>query len=71
MTAIFERHPLSETLGADELEDVTGAKTADAQRAWLDLNMWKYRTNPDGRPVVGRMYARIQRYGFNVPWIAP
>ena len=47
MTAIFERHPLSETLGADELEDITGAKTADAQRAWLDLNMWKYRTNPD------------------------
>ena len=32
MTAIFELHLPSETLAADELADVTGARTGDGQR---------------------------------------
>lgn len=58
MTAIFELHLPSETLAADELADITGAKTSDGQRTWLEANRWKYHTNRAGRPIVGRMYAR-------------
>lgn len=45
MTAIFELHLPSETLAADELSEITGARTNDGQRAWLDANRWKYHTN--------------------------
>jgi len=60
MTAIFELHLPSETLAADELADITGAKTSDGQRTWLEANRWKYHTNRSGRPIVGRMYGSAQ-----------
>lgn len=60
MTAIFELHLPSETLAADELSEITGAKTSDGQRTWLDASRWKYHTNRAGRPIVGRMYGTAQ-----------
>ena len=42
MTAIFELPLPSETLNADEIAEITGAKTCDGQRSWLDTNRWKY-----------------------------
>ena len=53
-----------ETLAADELSEITGAKTHDGQRTWLDANRWKYHTNRAGRPIVGRMYARLKMAGI-------
>lgn len=60
MTAIFELHLPSETLAADELSEITGARTSDGQRTWLDDNRWKYHTNRAGKPIVGRMYGTAQ-----------
>ena len=71
MTAIFELHLPSETLAADELADVTGARTGDGQRTWLDANRWKYHTNRAGRPIVGRMYARLKLAGIEASTLAP
>lgn len=38
MTAIFELPLPSETLNPDEIVEITGAKTCDGQRSWLDTN---------------------------------
>ena len=71
MTAIFELPIPSETLAADELADVTGARTGDGQRSWLDANLWKYHTNREGRPIVGRMYARLKLAGIDASALTP
>lgn len=71
MTAIFELHLPSETLAADELSEITGARTSDGQRAWLDANRWKYHTNRAGRPIVGRMYARLKLAGIEASALTP
>ena len=66
MTAIFELHLPSETLAADELADITGAKTSDGQRTWLEANRWKYHTNRAGRPI-----ARLKLAGIEASALAP
>ena len=71
MPAIFEMPLPSETLDADELFEVTGSKTADGHRTWLDLNRWKYHTSRSGRPVVGRMYARLKLAGIEASALLP
>ena len=71
MTALFELHLPSETLAADELADITGSWTNDGQRSWLDTNRWKYHTNRAGRPIVGRMYARLKLSGIEASALTP
>ena len=71
MTAIFELPIPSETLAADELSEITGARTSDGQRSWLDANRWKYHTNRAGRPIVGRMYARLKLAGIEASALTP
>ena len=71
MTAIFELPLPSETLAADELSEITGSKTHDGQRTWLDANRWKYHTNRAGRPIVGRMYARLKLAGIEASALTP
>jgi hypothetical protein len=71
MTAIFELPLLSETLKPDEVAEITGAKSCDGQRSWLDINRWKYHTNRAGRPIVGRLYARLKLAGIDASALAP
>lgn len=71
MTAIFELPLPSETLASDELSEITGAKTHDGQRTWLDANRWKYHTSRAGRPIVGRMYARLKLAGIEASALTP
>jgi len=71
VTAIFELPIPSETLAADELSEITGARTSDGQRSWLDANRWKYHTNRAGRPIVGRMYARLKLAGIEASALTP
>ena len=44
---------------------------SDGQRTWLDANRWKYHTNRAGRPIVGRMYARLKLAGIEASALAP
>ena len=71
MTAIFELPLPSETLNPDEIVEITGAKTCDGQRSWLDANRWKYHTNRAGRPIVCRMYARLKLAGIEASALTP
>ncbi len=71
MSALFEFPLASETLSVDEIADITGAKTGDGQRSWLDSNRWKYHTNRAGRPIVGRLYARLKLSGIDASALAP
>ncbi|NMY89778.1 DUF4224 domain-containing protein [Pseudomonas oryzihabitans] len=54
---------VSEFLDGQELATMIGRKQARAQRAWLDSHGWRYEINAAGRPVVGRVYARLKLAG--------
>lgn len=54
---------LSEFLDGEELATMIGRKSKTAQRAWLDSRGWRYEINAAGRPVVGRVYARLKLAG--------
>ncbi len=71
MTAVFELPLTSETLSPEEIVEITGSKVWDGQRGWLDTNRWKYHTNRAGRPIVGRMYARLKLSGIEASALAP
>ena len=55
----------SELLTADEVAEVTGYKHVTSQRDCLDRNRWSYVLNGSGRPIVGRVYARMKLAGVN------
>lgn len=40
-----------------------GRKSKAAQCAWLDAHGWRYERNAAGRPVVGRVYTRLELAG--------
>lgn len=54
---------VSEFLAGEELATMIGRKQSRAQRAWLDSHGWRYEINAAGRPVVGRVYARLKLAG--------
>ncbi|KTT24225.1 hypothetical protein SB14R_10260 [Pseudomonas oryzihabitans] len=54
---------VSEFLDSEELATLIGRKSKAAQRAWLDARGWRYEINAAGRPVVGRVYARLKLAG--------
>jgi hypothetical protein len=64
MTAIFELHLPSETLASEELAEITGARINSGQIEWLTASGWRYHTNRAGRPIVGRLYARLKLAGI-------
>ncbi|MCY1553475.1 hypothetical protein D9M68_899610 [compost metagenome] len=39
------------------------AKRASKQIAWLNSHHWNYELNAAGKPVVGRIYARLRLAG--------
>lgn len=53
----------TEFLTQEELAEITGYKTANGQRDWLDRNGWKYVLTGAHRPVVGRWFARMRLAG--------
>ena len=64
MSAIFEMPIASETLGADELIEITGCSHKPGQIDWLKKNGWTHLKNKAGAPIVGRLYARLKLAGI-------
>eukprot|EP01030_Chromulinospumella_sphaerica_P018156 gene18156-18009_t len=56
----------AEILSDDELADLTGYKHRAHQRKWLKDRNWVYVESRGGRPLVGRMFARM-KLGLDVP----
>lgn len=50
----------AEILSDDELADLTGYKQRAHQRKWLKDRNWVFIGSRVGRPLVGRMYARMK-----------
>ncbi|WP_419793614.1 DUF4224 domain-containing protein [Pseudomonas palleroniana] len=50
----------AEILSDDELADLTGYKRRCDQRKWLKDRNWVFVESRGGRPLVGRMYARMK-----------
>lgn len=65
MGAIFEMQLQSETLGPDELQDISGCARKTDQVDWFKRNGWVFHQNKAGCPVVGRLYARMKLAGIN------
>ncbi|MCY1298843.1 hypothetical protein D9M69_442920 [compost metagenome] len=67
---------VSEFLSEDELATMICAKRASKQIEWLNSRQWKFELNAAGKPVVGRIYARLRLAGIKpnaasateVPW---
>lgn len=54
----------SETLSEDELAAITGYQMPHCQKRWLINNGWQHFLTGAGRPVVGRIYARLKLAGI-------
>lgn len=65
MTALFEMPLASETLSADEVQEITGAARKTDQVGWLETHGWHYLRNRAGEPIVGRLYARLKLAGLS------
>nr|WP_282443266.1 DUF4224 domain-containing protein [Pseudomonas sp. B329] len=50
----------AEILSDEELADLTGYKQRAHQRRWLKERSWVFIESRGGRPLVGRMYARMK-----------
>ena len=64
MSALFEMPLSSETLTAEELQQITGCARRADQVAWLQTEGWMYVRNRAGEPIVGRLYARMRLSGI-------
>lgn len=53
----------SEFLTEEELASMICAKRSSKQIEWLNSHHWKYEINVAGKPVVGRIYARLKLAG--------
>ena len=49
--------PSSFFLDADELEILTGFKSAGRQSKWLNTKGWRFVQSGSGRPIIARKYA--------------
>lgn len=56
----------SEILSVDELTGITGCARKELQIKWLTAKGWKYDTNANGKPIVGRLYARMKLAGIEL-----
>lgn len=50
----------AEILSDEELADLTGYKLRTHQRKWLKDRNWVFIESRGGRPLVGRMFARMK-----------
>ncbi|MGY1952731.1 MULTISPECIES: DUF4224 domain-containing protein [Pseudomonas] len=70
----YTHHSLTRTLETEifsdeELADLTGYKQRSHQRRWLNDRNWVFVESRGGRPLVGRMYARM-KLGMTSPTFA-
>ncbi|RQO50648.1 DUF4224 domain-containing protein [Pseudomonas sp. KBW05] len=70
----YTHHSLTRTLETEifsdeELADLTGYKQRAHQRRWLNDRNWVFVESRGGRPLVGRMYARM-KLGMTSPTFA-
>ena len=56
----FTRTLETEIFSDEELADLTGYKQRAHQRRWLNDRNWVFVESRGGRPLVGRMYARMK-----------
>lgn len=54
---------ISEFLSDEEVRAMIGAAWPSKQIEWLNSHHWRYELNAAGRPVVGRIYARLRLAG--------
>lgn len=68
MSAVMQINTPIETeiLSADELAGISGRSYKDDQITWLKSKGWKYDTNAAGKPIVGRLYARMKLAGVEL-----
>ncbi len=59
----------TEIFSDEELADLTGYKQRAHQRRWLNDRNWVFVESRGGRPLVGRMYARM-KLGMTSPTFA-
>lgn len=59
----------TEILSEEELTDLTGYKHRGYQRQWLKARNWVFIESRGGRPLVGRMFARM-KLGIISPTLA-
>lgn len=65
MSAMFEIALATETLGPEEILQITGCARRNDQISWLDSQGWAYVKTRAGEPVIGRFYARMKLAGIN------
>lgn len=63
MAAVFELPLADEQLSDDEVARITGTPLRPRQIEWLEDNGWPYFVSNGGRPVVGRLAARLKLCG--------
>ncbi len=69
----YKSHLLAKTIEAEilsdeELTELTGYKQRAHQRKWLKERSWVFIESRGGRPLVGRMYARM-KFGMTNPML--
>lgn len=64
LTQILDAPMESEVLRADEVAAISGHKSSIDQAKWLTANSWRFHVSGEGKPVVGRMYARLKMCGI-------
>ena len=55
----------TEFLSAEELAEMSGYVLPRSQRQWLKDNGWNFVVNASGKPIVGRLYARLKLAGID------
>ncbi len=70
MTEIVLPHMADEILSDQELAEITGCAYKSAQAEWLTDAGWVFHKNKAGRPIVGRLYARLRMSGIHAPSLA-
>lgn len=71
MSSIFEMTLATETLGPEEVLQITGCARRNDQISWLDSQGWAYVKTRAGEPVIGRFYARMKLAGINTQLLVP
>lgn len=61
----------TEILSEEELADLTGYKHRSYQRQWLKDRNWVFVESRGGRPLVGRMFARMKLGIISPPLATP
>lgn len=65
MSAMFEMVIGNEILEPEEIAKITGCAIKSDQIDWFSKSGWVIHKNRAGKPIVGRLYARLKLAGIN------